>query len=137
MEARVLPEIQLLKCCLKKAWLISAFILFEHSQEMRIKLTWFSLSFGIQMHLFCIHLSQVCLRLLLIHILLYVYLKKKKKQTAAKDNDHRVKEKGNSRYPGKTQKSTSGAEISRNLLKPQTEIVILAPLAGNDSNFHF
>lgn len=55
-------------------------------------------------------------------------------QTAGKDNYHSVKEEGKLSLSKNgllfiIQKSTSGAEISRNLLKPQTKIVILAPLA--------
>lgn len=58
-------------------------------------------------------------------------------QTAAKDNYHSVEEKGKLSLSKNSslfiiQKSTSGAAISRNLLKPQTKIVILAPLEGND-----
>lgn len=71
------------------------------------------------------------------HFIVRIFKKKKKSKLPPKTMIIVSKRRENSRYPGKTQKSTSGAEISRNLLKPQTEIVILAPLAGNDSNFHF
>lgn len=58
-------------------------------------------------------------------------------QPVAKDNYHNVKEEGKLSLCENSslfiiQKSTSGAPISRNLLKPQTKIVILAPLPGND-----
>lgn len=73
MGVRVLPEIQLLKCCLKRGRLISGFILFEHLQEMRIKLMWFSLSFGIQMHFFLYTLKP---SLPPSHFIVYIFLKK-------------------------------------------------------------